>query len=150
MHLTRLALANFRNYDHLELELGQGLTLLQGNNACGKTNLLEAVFYLATARSPHAGAERELIRWGASDEPIPFARVEAEVVRARDIHTNLEILLVQAEDKGKVPARDGSNTWTGRVSKRIKVNGGTGAAIWIRLYPKLIPAMDVRFPSTTR
>ena len=66
MYLSRLGLTNFRNYSHLELELTPGLTLLHGNNAQGKTNLLEAIFYLATARSPHAGAERELIRWGAS------------------------------------------------------------------------------------
>lgn len=118
MHLTKLTLANFRNYAHLELPLSPGLTLIQGNNACGKTNLLEAIFYLATAHSPHAGVERELVRWGASEEPIPFARVEAEVVKRNDVQTSLEILLVQADGEateGKKPSN--------RVSKRIKVNG---------------------------
>lgn len=118
MHLTKLTLANFRNYAHLELPLSSGLTLIQGNNACGKTNLLEAIFYLATAHSPHAGVERELVRWGASEEPIPFARVEAEVVKRNDLQTSLEILLVQAggeATEGKKPSN--------RVSKRIKVNG---------------------------
>ncbi len=125
MHLTRLALTNFRNYAHLELELAPGLTLLQGNNACGKTNLLEALFYLATAHSPHAGAERELIRWGASAEPIPFARVESEVVKAKGDRTQLEIVLVQASEANERhrsgwSERGGAN---GRVTKRIKVNG---------------------------
>ncbi len=126
MRLTRLALTNFRNYAHLELELGPGLTLLQGNNACGKTNLLEAIFYLATARSPHAGAERELLRWGASSEPIPFARVESEMVRANGTRTVLEIVLVQAaEEKRAADSRGsaGSGQPAARVSKRIKVNG---------------------------
>ena len=99
MHLTRLALTNFRNYAHLELDLAPGVSLLQGNNACGKTNLLEAIFYLATAHSPHAGAERELMRWGASDEPIPFARVETQVVRRNGVRTQLEIVLVQAAEE---------------------------------------------------
>jgi DNA replication and repair protein RecF len=100
------------------------LTLLQGNNACGKTNLLEAIFYLATARSPHAGAERELLRWGASDEPIPFARVEAELEKRNGVKTVLEIVLVQAaEDKNRSDATDGRRSASGRVSKRIKVNG---------------------------
>ena len=99
MHLTRLALTNFRNYAHLELDLAPGVTLLQGNNACGKTSLLEAIFYLATAHSPHAGAERELIRWGASDEPIPFARVETEVAKRNDTRAQLEIVLVQAAEE---------------------------------------------------
>lgn len=115
MHLTKLALTNFRNYAHLELDLTPGLTLVHGNNAQGKTNLLEAVFYLATARSPHAGAERELIRWGASSEPIPFARVQAQAVRRNDDRVHLEIVLVQAPDENRHPSA--------RVSKRIKVNG---------------------------
>ena len=124
MHLTRLALTNFRNYTHLELNLAPGLTLLQGNNACGKTNLLEAVFYLATARSPHAGAERELLRWGASEEPIPFARVEAQVERRNGTQTNLEIVLLQAgEEKGHQTESVEAHKTSGRMSKRIKVNG---------------------------
>src|SRR5574341_795842 len=139
MHLTRLALANFRNYAHLELNLTPGLTILQGNNACGKTNLLEAIFYLATARSPHAGAERELLCWGAGDEPIPFARVETEIAKQDGTLRQVEIVLVQvAEEKKEAPEADklnprkerGSQTprplagvFDGRVSKRIKVNG---------------------------
>ncbi len=115
MRLTRLALTNFRNYAHLELDLVPGLTLLLGNNAQGKTNLLEAIFFLATARSPHARAERELIRWDAASEPIPFARIEATVVKRDGDPVTLETVLVQAaDDKGET---------TGRVTKRIKVNG---------------------------
>jgi DNA replication and repair protein RecF len=124
MHLTHLALTNFRNYAHLELDLAPGVTLLQGGNACGKTSLLEAIFYLATARSPHAGAERELIRWGASAEPIPFARVQADVAKRNDTRTQLEIVLVQAEEKNRAASEgDETRKSTSRVSKRIKVNG---------------------------
>ncbi len=114
MFLTFLALSHFRNYAHLELELTPGITLLHGNNAQGKTNLLEAIFFLATARSPHAGAERELIHWGAANEPIPFARVEARVARASGQLVELEIVLVTGEERDLA---------TARVSKRIKVNG---------------------------
>ena len=60
MRLAHLSLSHFRNYRHLELDLTGPLTLLQGQNAQGKTNLLEAIFYLATSRSVHAQAEREL------------------------------------------------------------------------------------------
>lgn len=115
MRLTRLALTNFRNYPHLEVDLKPGLTLLQGNNAQGKTNLLEAIFYLATARSPHARAERELIRWGASTEPIPFARILGEVSRRNGQAIGLEIVLLQPADEKGAPSL--------RVNKRIKVNG---------------------------
>ncbi|MBI5302361.1 MAG: DNA replication/repair protein RecF [Chloroflexi bacterium] len=121
MNLTHLTLTNFRNYAHLELDLAPGVTLLQGENACGKTSLLEAIFYLATAHSPRAGAERELIRWGASDEPIPFAHVEADVEKSNGTRTQLEIVLVQP---GESAARvDSARAANGRVTKRIKVNG---------------------------
>lgn len=114
MLLTHLALAHFRNYAHLEIDFAPGITLLHGNNAQGKTNLLEAIFFLATARSPHAGAERELIHWGAASEPIPYARVEAKVDRASGQTVELEIVLVTGEER---------DLTTARVSKRIKVNG---------------------------
>lgn len=120
MYLSYLALTNFRNYAHLELDLTPGITLIYGGNACGKTSLLEAIFYLATSRSPHAGADRELIRWGASTEPIPFARVETQVVKRNDTRTQLEIVLVQPEEKTNGGAERKPN---GRVNKRIKVNG---------------------------
>ncbi len=120
MYLSRLALTNFRNYAHLELDLAPGVTLIHGGNACGKTSLLEAIFYLATARSPHVGAERELLRWGASAEAIPFARVETLVIKRNDTHTQLEIVLVQPEEKKN---GDDERKPNGRVSKRIKVNG---------------------------
>src|SRR5450830_565866 len=121
MHLTRLALTNFRNYAHLELDLAPGVTLLQGNNACGKTSLLEAIFYLATAHSPHAGAERELIRWGASEESIPFARVEPEVAKRNDTRTQLEIVLVQAAEEKTRGGVEDARKQNARVSKHIKV-----------------------------
>ena len=114
MFLKHLALAHFRNYAHLELDFAPGITLLHGNNAQGKTNLLEAIFFLATARSPHAGAERELIHWGAASEPIPFARVQANVLRGSGQTIELEIVLVTGEERNLAQAR---------VSKRIKVNG---------------------------
>lgn len=122
MRLTQLALTNFRNYPHLELSFGPGITLLHGNNAQGKTNLLEAIFYLATARSPHAGAERELIRWGAASEPIPFARVEAQVERRSGQTVKLEIVLVQNSEEREPNSGRGGPT-SNRVGKRIKVNG---------------------------
>src|SRR5581483_5804913 len=120
MFLTYLALSHFRYYAHLELELTPGITLLHGNNAQGKTNLLEAIFFLATARSPHAGAERELIHWGAASEPIPFARVQANVRRSSGQIVELEVVLVTGEDRDLA---------TARVSKRIKANGVNKRAI---------------------
>ena len=47
MYVKSLKIENFRNYDHLNIEFDQKTTILYGNNAQGKTNILEAVYYLA-------------------------------------------------------------------------------------------------------
>lgn len=81
MRITHLSLTNFRNYGRLELALPSGTTLLYGNNAQGKTNLLEAIYYLATTRSPHADQDSQLINWEATqlDDPVIVGRLVAEI-----------------------------------------------------------------------
>jgi DNA replication and repair protein RecF len=116
MRLRHLSLHNFRNYVRLELDLPPGVTLLVGDNAQGKTNLLEAIYYLATSRSPHAGADRELVYWLATEEePIPYARLVARVLRGESEQT-LEITLTQQANN--------SDHQTGtRYRKQIRLNG---------------------------
>jgi DNA replication and repair protein RecF len=111
MRLTHLSLHNFRNYVRLDLDLSPGVTLLLGDNAQGKTNLLESVYYLATSRSPYAGADREVVNWLASEEePLPYARLVGRLARgSREI--TIEITLTQQ-------ANDGA-----RYQKQIRLNG---------------------------
>jgi DNA replication and repair protein RecF len=95
----------------LDLDLHPGVTLLLGDNAQGKTNLLEAIYYLATSRSPHAGAERELVNWLAVDqEPLPYARLVGRVERDGSDLT-IEITLTQQANN------------EGRFRKQIRLNG---------------------------
>jgi DNA replication and repair protein RecF len=81
MHITRLSLTNFRNYGRLELDLPIGSSLIHGNNAQGKTNLLESIYYLATTKSPHADQDQQMINWVAmqADEPVIVGRLVAEI-----------------------------------------------------------------------
>ena len=65
MRLQRLWLADFRNYSQLELEFPAGTSLIVGSNGEGKTNLLEAVFYLATMTSFRVTPSEAMIRTGA-------------------------------------------------------------------------------------
>ncbi len=109
MLLTHLSLTHFRNYRQLELDFAGPLALLQGRNAQGKTNLLEAIFMLATSKPVHALNEREIVDWLAGEEPIPYCRIAADTTidgRA----TALEIILT--------PRGDGVN-----FTKQIKING---------------------------
>ena len=64
MNLERIQLHNFRNYHSLELELDPGVNLLVGDNAQGKTNLLEAIGYLGSGRSFRAQKNNELVLLG--------------------------------------------------------------------------------------
>ena len=60
------------------------MTLLQGDNAQGKTNLLEAIYLLSTSKPVHAQLEREVVDWRAQEEPIPYCRVAAQVIGGDD------------------------------------------------------------------
>ena len=61
MKINKLELAGFRNYHAAALEFDEGCNVIYGENAQGKTNLLEAIVYLACGKSPRAHADRELI-----------------------------------------------------------------------------------------
>ncbi|MBV9463475.1 MAG: DNA replication/repair protein RecF [Verrucomicrobiae bacterium] len=63
--LVRLHVRDFRNLDEVDLELGPGASLFWGENAQGKTNLLEAVYYLSSARSFRSASGGELVKEGA-------------------------------------------------------------------------------------
>src|SRR3954470_4267653 len=92
MFLSLLGLQHFRNHARTRLEFGPGMTVFHGENGQGKSNLLEAVYFLATTRSARAGADRELVNWDERAEAIPFSRLEAHVQRAEgDLH--VEVLL---------------------------------------------------------
>ena len=67
MRVTRLWLTDFRNYESAELEPDpSGLTVIVGSNGEGKTNLLEAVYYLQLLRSARGARDQDLVRFGAA------------------------------------------------------------------------------------
>jgi DNA replication and repair protein RecF len=74
-HLRALRAVNFRNYADTTLVLFPGLNVLVGENAQGKTNLLEAISFTITGSTPRTARENEVVRWGED-----FARTEARVV----------------------------------------------------------------------
>jgi len=79
MRINHLSLTNFRNFTRLEVDILPGTVVLVGNNAQGKTSLLEAVYYLAGATSPHTRSARQLINFLTLRAERPFARLVAEV-----------------------------------------------------------------------
>ena len=74
MNLTELRLRDFRNYEELEISFEPGVNLIVGNNAQGKTNLLEAISYLGSGKSFRAQKTAEMIRFGGD-----FADIEGKI-----------------------------------------------------------------------
>src|SRR5882762_2296632 len=89
MYLSRLSLNEFRNYKELALALEPGLFVFHGDNAQGKTNLLEAVSMLAMASSFHASNDREVVNWSAQEH---VAHVDGTVKRRED-DVRIEIII---------------------------------------------------------
>ena len=128
MHLSHLSLKDFRNFDQLDLTLGPGLFLFQGENAQGKTNLLEAVAMLATSNSFHASSDREIVNWHTSEH---VTRIAASVERYNE-EVKIEIVIIDPTQSEKdssaereiqfIPPND-------RQRKRIKINSVPKRAI---------------------
>jgi DNA replication and repair protein RecF len=115
VHIAHLSLVNFRNYARLELELPPGPVLFVGENAQGKTNLLEAVYLLSTTRSLRAGSDVELIRRQVLGELLAAARVSATARRAAG-PVQVEVAIARREPPG-----GGAGAF--HAVKQLRVNG---------------------------
>jgi DNA replication and repair protein RecF len=118
MRLTRLELEEFRCYRKLDLKVPSPGLRLHGLNASGKTSLLEAMYLLATLRSPRATQERELVNWASADEfgLPPYARVDGWISAGQEEH-HVEVVLAADERR------------TGAIKKRIKLDGRARRAV---------------------
>lgn len=70
MNITKIELTDFRNYLLQSVNFSKALNIVEGANASGKTNLLEAVYFCGVGRSPRTSKDKELIRWGGKQARI--------------------------------------------------------------------------------
>ena len=91
MFVTHLSLADFRSYGGVEVPLEAGVTVFTGANGQGKTNLVEAVEFLATLGSHRVASEAPLVRAGA-ERAIARARVQAGLEDTRSLLLEIEII----------------------------------------------------------
>ncbi len=87
MYLENIELQNFRNYDTTELSFSPSINVLIGENAQGKTNLIESIYFLAMSRSHRTSRDRELIRWDSD-----FSKVKG-LLKKKSHSVPLEIIL---------------------------------------------------------
>ncbi|AZK95208.1 MULTISPECIES: DNA replication/repair protein RecF [Streptomyces] len=88
MHVTHLSLADFRSYARVEVPLDPGVTAFVGANGQGKTNLVEAVGYLATLASHRVSSDAPLVRSGAERAVIRAAVTEGERSQLVELELN--------------------------------------------------------------
>lgn len=88
MHVTHLSLADFRSYARVEVPLEPGVTAFVGANGQGKTNLVEAVGYLATLGSHRVSSDAPLVRMGAERAVIRAAVTQGERSQLIELELN--------------------------------------------------------------
>lgn len=106
MHIEGLYLKDFRNYQNLDLSLDKNITILVGDNAQGKTNILESIFLLATGRSHRTTRDQDLLRWHSSLFVVRVKYTRQGIKHTLEYRYNEEIkkkviLLDGIEHKGK-------------------------------------------------
>ena len=94
MQIKKIKLQNYRNYDNFEIDLSQNLNIIIGNNAQGKTNLLESIYVLAVTKSFLSINDKGLIKFNNK-----FAKISGEITNNTKKNNKLEIIF---SDKGKV------------------------------------------------
>jgi DNA replication and repair protein RecF len=94
MHIKYLQLKNFRNYNELVIELDKGTNIFVGDNAQGKTNILEAIYYCSLAKSHRTNRDKELINWNGSE-----AYIKLYVCKTR-LDKKIEIKIFKEGKKG--------------------------------------------------
>lgn len=99
MYINSLEVGNFRNYDFAKIEFHDKTNILYGDNAQGKTNLLESVFVCGTTKSHKGSKDRELIRLGEDEAHIRLHLTKKNIKHRIDMHLK--------KNKGKGIAIDG-------------------------------------------
>ena len=106
MNIRSIELKNFRNYENLEISFDEGTNILFGDNAQGKTNILEAAYMSGTTKSHKGSKDREMIRFGEEE-----AHLKTVVVRGGREY-QIDMHLKKNRDKGiaidKIPIKKAS------------------------------------------
>jgi|SRR5690625_616891 len=97
MFITQLQLKNYRNYEQLDISFDNKINMIIGQNAQGKTNLLESIYVLAFTKSYRTVNDRELIFWNKD-----FAKVSGRIKNSKDKEIPLELIFHKSGKKAKI------------------------------------------------
>jgi len=86
MYIDKLSLKNFRNFENLNINLNKGVNIFYGDNAQGKTNIIESVYFCAIGRSNRTRIDRELIKFGENEAHIQLHCKNNNTNNKIDVH----------------------------------------------------------------
>ena len=86
MYIKNLKLKNYRNYSFLNLDLVNGINIIYGDNAQGKTNILEAIYMSSTTKSYKQAKDKEIIKFSEEEAHIKTIYIKKEKENTIDIH----------------------------------------------------------------
>ncbi len=86
MYIYSLELKNYRNYIDLDISFHRGITILYGDNAQGKTNILEAIYLSGTTKSHRGSKDRDIIKFGEEESHIRLKLSKHDVNHKIDVH----------------------------------------------------------------
>ncbi len=94
MYIQSLELSNFRNYCNLNIDFDNGTNILYGNNAQGKTNILESIYLAGTSKSHRAARDREIIKFNEQEAHIKV------IIKKNSIPVRIDMHLKKNRSKG--------------------------------------------------
>ena len=86
MFIESIELSDYRNYSHLHIDFHKGTNVLYGDNAQGKTNILESIYVCSTTKSHRGSKDKEMIRFGADEAHIKMMVRRDEIPYRIDMH----------------------------------------------------------------
>ncbi|HCU57500.1 MAG TPA: hypothetical protein DF984_04625, partial [Anaerolineaceae bacterium] len=138
MYLKRLSLTHFRNFSRLDLDLPREIFLLVGENAQGKTTLLEAVYFLSTFTSFHASSDRQLLTLTLPEAGTTVGRIVGEFERQDSTH-RIEVRLIREPNGGNGSTRFRKEVLLDGVKRKMsEVVGVFNAVIFLPQMARII------------
>ncbi len=98
MIIQSIELNNFRNYENLQISFDEGTNILFGDNAQGKTNILEAAYLSGTTKSHKGSKDKEMIRFGTNEAHLRTAVNKIPMKKASELFGILNIVFFSPED----------------------------------------------------
>ena len=138
MHLSHISLTDFRGFSRLDLDIPREIFLLVGENAQGKTTILEAIYFLSTLTSFHAGSDRELINFSSPVNKLAVCRIVGEFQRHEGKHT-IEARLIREPNGDNGRSRFRKEVLVDGVKRKLnEVVGFFNAVIFLPQMARII------------